>query len=58
MRENRWMPRKLVTPDGPRTIQQVNIGNGGIARWTIHSAAGVLFPSHPAKLCSVSDFSF
>lgn len=23
MRENRWMPRKLVTPDGPRTIQQV-----------------------------------
>ena len=23
MRENRWMPRKLATPDGPRTIQQV-----------------------------------
>jgi len=23
MRENRWLPRKLVTPDGPRTIQQV-----------------------------------
>jgi hypothetical protein len=25
MRENRWMPRKLVTPDGPRTIQQVEV---------------------------------
>lgn len=23
MRHNRWMPRKLATPDGPRTIQQV-----------------------------------
>merc|ERR1719229_1877845 len=23
MRQNRWMPRKLATPDGPRTIQQV-----------------------------------
>ena len=23
MRKNRWMPRKLATPDGPRTIQQV-----------------------------------
>jgi len=23
MRNNRWMPRKLATPDGPRTIQQV-----------------------------------
>ena len=23
MRTNRWMPRKLATPDGPRTIQQV-----------------------------------
>jgi len=23
MRENKWMPRKLATPDGPRTIQQV-----------------------------------
>eukprot|EP00091_Calanus_sinicus_P003107 TRINITY_DN13262_c0_g1_i1.p3 TRINITY_DN13262_c0_g1~~TRINITY_DN13262_c0_g1_i1.p3 ORF type:complete len:156 (-),score=49.44 TRINITY_DN13262_c0_g1_i1:72-539(-) len=23
MRSNRWMPRKLATPDGPRTIQQV-----------------------------------
>merc|ERR1712240_23023 len=22
-RNNRWMPRKLATPDGPRTIQQV-----------------------------------
>jgi len=23
MRQNKWMPRKLATPDGPRTIQQV-----------------------------------
>jgi len=23
MRENKWLPRKLKTPDGPRTIQQV-----------------------------------
>ena len=23
MRHNKWMPRKLATPDGPRTIQQV-----------------------------------
>jgi len=23
MRRNRWVPRKLATPDGPRTIQQV-----------------------------------
>ena len=23
MRENKWMPRKLATHDGPRTIQQV-----------------------------------
>lgn len=23
MRNNKWMPRKLATPDGPRTIQQV-----------------------------------
>ena len=27
MRENKWMPRKLATHDGPRTIQQVLITN-------------------------------